>query len=233
MPGKNKLQKFADNEVFPNVIQPTFEELFRTDHSSKGKWATKLFGNSKPVCLELGCGRGEYTVALGGLYAHTNFIGIDVKGARIWQGAKRALDQGLPNVAFIRTRIDFICSLFSSDEVDEIWITFPDPQPNKSKKRLTSTKFMGMYQQFVKDSGLVHLKTDNQMLYRYTYEMARQNGLCILKHTNHLYESELLDETLSVKTYYEKKFLEVGKAITYLCFQLPKNKQLVEPEMYE
>ncbi len=221
--GKNKLRKFSELETFERVFQPDFEEFFRKDFFLKGKWAKDVFKNSNPIILELGCGKGEYTVSQAVMHPEKNFIGIDIKGARMWRGAKTAKEKGLVNVAFLRIRIEFVEAFFSDGEIEELWITFPDPQlkTRRSKKRLTGPTFLNNYRKFMVDKGIVHLKTDNDLLYNYTHNIARTNGLEILKETNDLYKSDILDETLAIKTYYEKQFLAKGSNINYIAFRLP------------
>lgn len=228
--GKNKLKKFSDLERFQRVFQPHFSEIFDKDFHLKGKWAKEVFGNSLPIQLELGCGKGEYTVGQALLNHSTNHIGVDIKGARMWQGAKIAEEKGLNNVAFLRTRIEFIESFFSVGEIDEIWITFPDPQlkRRRTKKRLTSSVFLNHYRKFLKDNGIIHLKTDSSDLYRYTDEIVRHNGLEILASTDNLYLSPILNEVLEIRTYYERQFLARGSAINYIAFRLPSDKEIKE-----
>src|SRR4030042_687760 len=163
--------------TFPNVIQPAFEEAFRTDYPLKGKWNREFFKNQHPLVLELGCGKGDYTLGLASLFPEINFIGVDIKGARIWKGAKTALLESIPNVGFLRIRIEFIDSFFAPGEVDEIWLTFPDPQLEKKRKRLTAPKFLNEYRMFLKNNGVIHLKTDNKVLYNYTLDTVRYNQL--------------------------------------------------------
>lgn len=228
--GKKKLQRFAEMETFQNVIQPPFEEVFKKDHKLKGKWTTEFFKNENPIVLELGCGKGEYTIGLARQYPKRNFIGIDIKGARMWRGAKTAIKEKIYNVGFIRTRIDLINSFFADQEVAEIWVTFPDPQPKKYYKRLTSSRFLGYYQNILAENGVVNLKTDNADLYQYTRDLVKLNKLEILTDTDNLYHSGIVDEILSIKTFYEQQFLEQGKPIHYIRFKLNKLKQLEEPE---
>lgn len=227
---KNKLKKFSELETLQRVIQPEFKEIFEKDHFLKGQWAKQLFENSNPLVLELGCGKGEYTVALADHDPGRNYIGVDIKGARIWSGAKTANERHMLNAAFLRTRIEFIRSFFAAGEIDELWITFPDPQlkRRRNKKRLTGSIFLNLYRGFLKDNGLIHLKTDNDDLFRYTREIASFNNLEILKETSDLYRSDLQDEILSVKTYYEKRFLAEGSKIKYICFRLPNDKNIEE-----
>ncbi len=229
--GKNKLQKFAENETFTNLFQPALEEVWQKDYHLKGNWNKVIFKNTNPIVLELGCGKGEYTINLAKMFPGKNFIGIDIKGARLWKGAKEATHLSLLNVMFIRTRIENIPSFFSPQEVSEIWVTFPDPQPRKSKakKRLTSSRFLGYYQKLMKDKGTIHLKTDSQNLYEYTKALVEQNKLSIIHSTNDLYESKIVDPILSIKTYYEGMFLEQRLPITYIRFELDINKELKEP----
>ena len=226
---KRKLERFEEMKNFSNVLQPAFYEVFNKDYKLKGKWKD-LFGNDNPIILELGCGKGEYTVELAKRFKQKNCIGIDIKGARIWKGAKKALDGKINNAVFLRTRIEFISSFFDRDEVDEIWITFPDPQPKNKKKRLTSSRFLNLYGNFLKPGGTLHLKTDNALLYEYTLEILRYNGLKIEYYTDNLYDSVNDDEILSVRTYYENKFLEQGMKIYYLKFRIDSNIQVKEAD---
>jgi tRNA (guanine-N7-)-methyltransferase len=227
---KNKLAQWAEMKSFNNVIEPPFAEVFSKDHPLKGSWNKVLFKNKNPVILELGCGKGEYTVGLAARFPGNNYIGIDIKGARIWRGAKTAYEKKMPNVAFLRTRIEFIRSLFSEDEADEIWITFPDPHPKRrtAEKRLTSPYFLNQYRQFLKDMGIVHLKTDNKELWSYTVDVVRKNNLEIIVSTDDLYSGEINNEPLSIKTHYEKIFLKEGIKICYLAFRLNKNKMIAD-----
>lgn len=222
MSAKNKLQRFAENETFPNVIQPDFNEVFRKDYRLKQKWASEFWKNSNPLVLELGCGKGEYTVSLAERFPAKNYLGIDIKGARFWRGAKSALEKGLANVAFLRTRIEFIDSFFGNNEVDEIWITFPDPQlrERRAKKRLTSPRFLNMYIQMLKPNAVVNLKTDSKELFDYTKSLLEYNKQEILVATDDLYNSPYCDEILSIKTHYESFYLTQGKLITYIQFRL-------------
>ena len=223
--GKNKLVRWTELGSYDNVIQPEIEDISGKDHPIKGRWNQDLFKNGNPITLELGCGKGEYTVGLANNFPHDNFIGIDIKGARMWRGAKTSNEQKLPNVAFLRTRIEFINSFFSSDEVDEIWITFPDPHPGgrNSNKRLTSPWFLNSYRLFLKDKGLIHLKTDNKELYDFTCKVLSHNNVETIISTNDLY-TEKIDNILSIRTHYEKIFLDAGLKINYLSFRLDKEK---------
>ena len=224
--GKHKLARFKELGTFNNVVQPEKGVEIGTDHSIKGNWKKEIFKNDNPIILELGCGKGEYTIGLSSRFPRNNYIGIDIKGARIWRGARTAHESKQPNVAFLRTRIEFINSFFSDDDVSEIWITFPDPHPgkNNSNKRLTCPWFMNAYRGFLKNNGIIHLKTDNQELHQYTRKLAEKNGLEIITATNDLYSEETFEESLSIKTHYEEMFLKEGLKITYLSFRLPKDK---------
>ncbi|MGJ1433116.1 tRNA (guanosine(46)-N7)-methyltransferase TrmB [Sphingobacterium spiritivorum] len=216
--GKDKLRKFAEVSTFKNVVQlDGGKEL-------KGKWGAQHFGNNNPIVLELACGKGEYTVNLAKLFPQKNFIGIDYKGNRIWRGAKTALEEGINNVGFLRIQIETILEHFEENEVDEIWITFPDPQPQDSreKKRLTNPKFLERYQYIMKPDGLMHLKTDNDGFYAYTLEQIDLLGLTKEAQTDDLYHSELVDDVLSIKTYYEKKYLAHNKNINYVRWTFKK-----------
>lgn len=212
--GKDKLRKFAEIGTFPNVHQ--LEEGM----ALKGQWAEKQFGNDHPIVLELACGKGEYTVNMARHFPEKNFIGVDFKGNRIWRGAKTALEEDIPNVAFLRIQIENILDYFASGEVAEIWITFPDPQPQKSriKKRLTHPVFLEKYGQLLRPGGIMHLKTDNDGLYEYTVETLEESSFPIGIQTPDLYHSEWLDEVLSIKTYYEQKYLAQNKSINYICW---------------
>jgi len=212
--GKDKLRRFAEIETFANVYQ--LEE----GKPLKGNWAKEHFKNDNPVVLELACGKGEYTVNLAQLFPDKNFIGVDYKGNRIWRGAKTGIEEGINNVAFLRIQIENLLDYFGDGEIDEIWITFPDPQPQDSreKKRLTFPAFLNRYKQALKQGGKVNLKTDNDQLYAYTCEKVEELGLKVHKNTDHLYTSEFADEVLSIKTYYEKKYLLHDKNINYIQF---------------
>lgn len=227
---KKKLARFAEMDTFDHVVQAEFSEVFEKDYKLKGNWNNHFFKNNNPIILELGCGKGEYTVGLAGQNPQINFIGIDIKGARMWKGAKTALDTGMKNVGFVRTRIDLINSFFAPEEISEIWITFPDPQPKKYYKRLTSTRFLGYYQKLLVSNGFVHLKTDSQELHTYTRALVELNHLETEVCTDDLYNSGIADEILSIKTFYEQQFLQKGKPITYIKFKLDLQKKLEEPE---
>ena len=231
--GKNKLQKFSEMETFPHVFQYTFSTLQEQGKifELKGKWRS-FFQNDHPVVLELGCGRGEYTVALAELFPDKNFIGVDIKGARMWAGAKESFQKGLKNVAFVRTNIEIIPAFFAKDEVSEIWLTFPDPQMKKASKRLTSTRFMELYQQFVKPDGIIHLKTDSNFMFTYTSEMVKANDYKVLFENHDLYHSDFSDDKiLSIKTFYEQQWLDRGLTIKYIKFLLTPKDSFVEPDI--
>lgn len=231
--GKNKLAKFSEMETFPHVFQYTYSALHESEERfpMKGKWRD-FFGNANPIVLELGCGRGEYTVALAQLFPGKNFIGVDIKGSRMWAGAKESHLKGMKNVAFIRTNIEIISEFFSTDEVSEIWLTFPDPQMKKVRKRLTSTRFMELYQQFVKENGIIHLKTDSNFMFQYTVEMIKANQYPVMFQNNDLYHSDFSDDKiLSIKTFYEQQWLERGLTIKYIKFNLQHKEQFIEPDV--
>ena len=216
-----KLEKFRQNATFKCLLQPKLEEVFRKDYILKGKWKEEVFHNSNPITLELGCGKGEYTVNLAKMFPERNFIGIDIKGARLWKGAKEVEESGLQNVRFIRTNIDFIEWIFDKDEVDSIWITFADPQLRSPRKRLTGSMFLERYRKFLRPDGKVFLKTDSRFLYQYTLEMAQTNGFPIIYRSTDIYHDnnpEFPSELKTVQTFYEKYFLNMGLAINSICF---------------
>lgn len=229
--GKNKHKRFSENLTFRCMIQPEFEDIFHKDHPLKGHWCRDHFGNDNPIVLEIGCGRGEYTVALARQHPELNFIGIDIKGARMWRGAKSATEEGLDNAAFLRTRVEFIESFFSADEVAQIWITFPDPQLKKQRaaKRLTSPAFLAKYSDFLREDGVIHLKTDSQHLHEYTKAVLVENGIQAQVCCNDIYGTGLADEKLSIKTTYESRFLAMGLPITYIKWSLGGLKQFAAP----
>ncbi|MDD3079620.1 MAG: tRNA (guanosine(46)-N7)-methyltransferase TrmB [Paludibacter sp.] len=229
---KNKLAKFAELETYPHVFQYPSQAL--SDGQSpeiKGNWNKTFFKNNQPIVLELGCGKGEYTVGLAQLFPDKNFIGVDIKGARIWTGAKNALEKGLKNVAFLRTNIEMIHYFFAENEVSEIWLTFPDPQMKKVTKRLTATNFMANYQRFVKPGGLIHLKTDSNFMFTYTCQMVKANNYEVQFKTDDLYASDLVDPILDIKTYYEQQWLERGLNIKYIRFALEYKNNFIEPDI--
>jgi len=227
---KNKLQKFEETLAFKRVYQPEFDEVHKKDFFLKGKWSKEVFNNNNPLVLELGCGKGEYTTGLAQHFPEKNFIGVDIKGARIWRGAKTSNEENIENSGFLRTRIEIIDSFFAEDEVEEIWLTFPDPQIKKRrmKKRLSGPRFLVQYQKFLKSDGIIHLKTDSSILYQYTLDLVNHNKLEVLFSTDNLYESGLNEEILQIQTFYEKQYLAQGISINYLKFKLPKNITIEE-----
>lgn len=238
--GKNKLKKFAEMETFHNVFQCGARELLPDNDVPKmaGRWREDYFGNTNPIVLELGCGHGEYTVGLAQKYPEKNFIGIDIKGARMWVGAKQAEEAGMRNVAFLRTNIEMLTGFFHADEIDEIWITFPDPQMKKATKRLTSTYFLQRYQQIVRAGGRIHLKTDSLFLYTYTREMLRLNAYPVLADTADLYAEKAvetdnidIEEARMLQTHYEKQWLDRGLTIKYVCWSLEPRSTFEEPQI--
>lgn len=232
--GKNKIGRFIENKSFSCLVQPEFSEIFDRDHPLKGRWNKDFFKNDRPIVLELGCGRGEYTVGLSKLCPDKNFIGIDVKGARMWRGAKTVTEEQLPNAGFLRTRIEFIRSFFAEGEIDEIWITFPDPQLKKSrvKKRLTGAVFLMMYSGFLRSGGVINLKTDSLHLHRYTKALIDENRLTTLACCEDIYSAKnfgrMLPEVISIKTTYENRYVSENKPITFLKFTLDHHS-LKEP----
>ncbi|MBN1252846.1 MAG: tRNA (guanosine(46)-N7)-methyltransferase TrmB [Bacteroidales bacterium] len=230
---KNKLARFEENAGFEHVLQPDYKDVLNKDFHLKANWNNVFFKNNNPIVLELGCGKGEYTVNLAQKFPNKNFIGIDIKGARLWRGAKIAFEKKLNNVVFIRTRIDFIESFFCKDEVSEIWITFPDPQPKRIKKRLSSTLFLTRYKNFLNETGIIHLKTDSQLLYKYTKALIHENKFIVNNSISDVYDDKDVPEELtSIQTFYEKQFLNEGKKITYLRFNLHNILPYVEPEEF-
>jgi len=232
---KGKLAKFADMERYENVFQYPFSVVEQVPFEMKGHWRDMYFHNDNPIVLELGCGKGEYAVGLARLFPDINFIGVDIKGARMWTGATEALAEGLKNVAFLRTNIEIIDRFFSAGEVQEIWLTFSDPQMKNVRKRLTSTYFMERYRRFLVDGGIVHVKTDSNFLFTYTTYMVEHNHLPLLFHTEDLYHTaEIDDDTrriLSIQTYYESQWIERGLNIRYMKFRLPHEGALEESEI--
>lgn len=217
--GKNKLQRYSDNKGFENVFEHTD---FKDKKSPKGKWSNVIFGNDNPIVLELACGKGEYTTSLAQAYPDKNFIGIDIKGDRIWKGAVRAQKKELDNVRFLRCYIDHLEQFFAQDEISEVWITFPDPYLKKgdTKKRLTSPKFLDIYRTVTTSDALVHLKTDSEQLFRYTLSVISEQNLVVSARFDDIYAEDELSDELQIKTYYEKKHLERGRTIQYVRFYL-------------
>jgi len=215
------LERFAQIKTFPNVFEPDGKKILTEDFMLKGKWSRQYFNNDHPIILELGCGKGEYSVGLAARYPEKNFIGIDIKGARMWKGAKYALENQLPNVAFVRSRIEFIERLFGRGEVKDIWITFPDPYPKKQGNRLSSSVFLNRYKNILKPGGVIHLKTDSYKLHEYTLAVLQENDVIPEMATRDLYApGHEYDEILAIKTYYEQLFLSENKPITYLKFTI-------------
>jgi tRNA (guanine-N7-)-methyltransferase len=220
--GKDKLKRFAETATFKNFIQPASQFYHTGDHALKGKWGTDFFHNDHQLYLELGCGKGEYTVGLANRYPGNNYLGVDIKGARMWRGAKTAIDNNIDNVGFLRTHIAQSGQFFGKDEVSGIWITFPDPQPQKPRtnKRLTSQPFLERYSKFLRKDAIIHLKTDNAPLFDYTLEVIAQYGYKLLYNTHDLYNTDLDNEAKEIQTFYESMFLAEGKSICYLNFTL-------------
>ena len=233
--GKGKLAKFADMETYENVFQYPYSVVEHVPFDLQGHWHEQYFHNQNSIVLELGCGKGEYTVGLAKLYPDVNFIGVDIKGARMWTGATQALNEGLKNVAFLRTNIEVIDRFFAEDEVSEIWLTFSDPQMKNPRKRLTSTWFLNRYRHFLTDGGYIHLKTDSNFLFTYTTYLVEKNALPVLERTDDLYHSSnlspLTSHILSIQTYYESMWIARGLNIKYMKFRLPRNNELVEPDV--
>ena len=242
--GHDKLRKFAENETFSCLIQPSSEEVLKdgyfnlTDHPVKGNWARRMFGReSAEIVLELGCGKGEYTLDLARRYPEKCFIGVDIKGARLWRGAKTATQEQIPNVAFLRTRIEFLTAFFADSEISEIWLTFSDPQMKSENSRLTSPLFLERYRKILRPGGLVHLKTDSRFLHEYSCAVVRENALRVLSCTKDLYAettAEGVDPVVhEVQTFYEKMFLEMGLPITYLKFVIDHEGPYCHPSVFD
>jgi tRNA (guanine-N7-)-methyltransferase len=220
---KNKLKKFAQINSFSNVVQPEIK-FPATNFPYKGRWNSNFFRNNNPIILEIGCGKGEYTIGLAKAHPDKNFIGIDIKGDRIWKGAKEALEEGIFNAAFLRIQAERINYFFAQDEVSGIWITFPDPQlrGSRKKKRLTSPQFLNRYYDLLKPSGLIHLKTDSKELFEFTHEVIQADGHTVIYSINDLYDEKNTPEPLlkDIQTYYERMHISKGISIKYLCFKL-------------
>lgn len=234
---KGKLEKFAEMEQMNNVFQAPYSVVKETPFEMKGRWNNMFFMNNNPIVLELGCGKGEYTVGLARLFPDMNFIGVDIKGSRMWTGAKQALDENLTNVAFLRTNIEAIDRFFGRDEISSIWLTFSDPQMKKVNKRLTSVNFLQKYRQFLKDDAEINVKTDSNFLYTYTKALLDLNNLQQTYFTEDLYGEgfneieENLRTQLSIRTYYEQMWLDRGIKIRFVRFLLPRAGELAEPDI--
>ena len=220
---KNKLKRFSENETFTNVFQPTREEVVGDEFPLRGKWNSEFFKNDNPIVLELGCGKGEYSVGLAERFPNKNFIGIDIRGARFWRGAKTAVDSGMNNVAFVRTQIELINHIFTENEVSEIWITFPDPQIKykRTKHRMTNSEFLNNYKKILKPNGLMHLKTDSEFMHGYTLGLLHGEGHEVIYANHNIYKNEgAPTEVTGIQTFYESQYLEVNKPITYIQFRI-------------
>ena len=228
---KNKLQKFAEMNTYTHVFQYPFSVLKEQGFNLRGHWKKDFFHNENPIVLELGCGKGEYAIGLAKRYPDKNFIGVDIKGARMWSGATEAQNQHITNVAFLRTHIELITYFFAPCEISEIWITFPDPQMKKTRKRLTSTRMIALYREILTDNGIIHLKTDSPFMYTYTHAMVMENGYPILINTDDLYHSGIDNDILGIKTFYEQQWLDRGKSIKYISFICEPRETLIEPDI--
>lgn len=223
MGSKNKLKRFNENKTFSNVVEPTREQVLTNSLGYKGKWSEQFFKNKNPIILELGCGKGEYTVGLAKKYPEKNFIGIDIKGARFWRGAKTALEDEMNNVGFVRTQIELVDEIFDKDEIDEIWITFPDPQIKykRTKHRMTNHHFLQRYKKILKPEGIIHLKTDSEFMHGYTLGLLHGEGHEVLYANHNVYNNAGASEVVtSIQTFYEKQYLEQNKPITYIQFKI-------------
>lgn len=215
---KNKLERFAENKTFPNLFEYSFERLKTEGFPLKGRWKQDFFKNDNPIVLELGCGKGEYTVGLAREHRDINYIGVDIKGSRMWVGLCSARNESLDNVAFLRTHIELIDGFFDENEVDEIWVTFPDPQPSKARKRLTGPNFLARYRKFMKQDGIVNLKTDSDLMYEFTVETVKEANYPIYCNYNNLYSNDDELEVKKIRTYYEQIWLDKGLTIKYIRF---------------
>jgi tRNA (guanine-N7-)-methyltransferase len=231
--GRSKLQRFEENKTLENLFQPSYDEV-KSGFFLKGKWRSLYFKNNNPIVLELGCGKGEYTVALAEKYPNKNFVGVDIKGSRLWVGCKRALSKDLKNTAFIRRHISIIDMLFDKEEVDEIWITFPDPhlREREAKRRLTSPEFITRYNRILKPHGIIHLKTDSSELYNYTKQVVEEHQLTIVHESADVYAQKLEGPVTEIQTYYESMWLEQGLSIKYISF-IPLSHIKPELDFYE
>ncbi|MEA2042319.1 MAG: tRNA (guanosine(46)-N7)-methyltransferase TrmB [Bacteroidota bacterium] len=226
---KNKLAKFAENETFDHLFQPRPHTMLKDDFFLKGKWRKEYFKNNNPIVLEVGCGKGEYTTGLAQLFPSKNFIGIDYKGPRLWKGCKTTEEKNLTNVAFIRNKIEFINSFFAENEIDDIWITFPDPQAKKDKKKLTSERFLNNFNTILKPGGKIRLKTDSKHLYEFTKKIIKLNAIELVFDSPDIYGENKVGEAHNIKTFYEKQFLTEAKEITLLKFKLEKDIDYKNP----
>jgi tRNA (guanine-N7-)-methyltransferase len=220
---KNKIKRFGENETFGNVFQPSREEVVGQNFALKGKWNNDFFKNNNPIIVELGCGKGEYTVGLAALNPDKNYVGIDVKGARFWRGAKDAVENNLPNVAFVRTQIELIDYIFGTNEVSEIWITFPDPQIKykRTKHRMTNESFLELYKKIMPSQGIVNLKTDSEFMHGYTLGLLHGQGHEVIYANHNIYvNTGSPAEVINIQTFYEKHYLAINKAITYIQFRI-------------
>jgi len=229
--GKGKLKKYAELSTFANVIEAPLIDQNQPDDKRKGKWSRDFFRNNNTLVLELGCGKGEYSLGLARKFTDKNFIGVDSKGARLWNGAGKALAEKVFNVCFIRSNIEIIEKFFAPKEIEQIWLTFPDPQMKKTNKRLTSVYFLQKYKNILKKDGIIHLKTDSLFQYRYTMEVLKKNNLEIIAQTEDLYKSECIDDVKSIQTFYEKQWRRRGISIKYVAFRLNNIVPLEEPEV--
>lgn len=228
---KGKLQKFADMREYPNVIEHPYSVADNVEFPLCGNWNRDFFKNDNPIVLELGCGRGEYTVALARRFPEMNFIGVDIKGARMWSGATEAIAEGLGNVAFLRTNIEIIDRLFAQGEVNGIWLTFPDPQMKKFTKRLTSSMFLQRYAKILSLDAVVHLKTDSNFMFTYTKYITEVNNLQVVECIDNVHAGEKVDDILSIRTYYESQWIERGITIKYISFRLGERVSFEEPDV--
>jgi len=229
--GKGKLKKYAELSTFANVIEAPFIDRDQPDDKRKGKWSHDFFKNDNPLILELGCGKGEYSIGLAMKFPDKNFIGIDSKGARLWNGAKKALSENVSNVCFIRSNIEIIEKFFVPEEIEQIWLTFPDPQMKSVNKRLTSVYFLKKYQNILKKGGVIHLKTDSMFQYSYTMEVLKKNNLEIIAQTEDLYNSGYIDDIKAIQTFYEKQWRRRGISIKYIAFKINNSASLEEPKV--
>lgn len=229
--GKGKLQKFADMREYPNVVEHHFSIADAIPFPMRGNWGKEFFGNDNPIVIELGCGRGEYTVGLARRYPDKNFIGVDIKGARMWTGATEAIRDGLKNVGFLRTNIEIIDHFFAPGEVSEIWLTFPDPQMKKATKRLTSSLFLERYGRILAPDAVVHLKTDSNFMFTYTKYITEVNNLPVYECIEDVHGRADESDTLKIRTYYEAQWIERGLTIKYISFGLSKRTGFIEPDV--